>query len=118
MELKKVYSKHFPFKGYLAITFCPWVFIREEYKHAYTAKIDRHETTHAFQQIETLWILFFIIYGLEYVVKFILCGFKHKRAYQSISLEQEAYEHEKEVGYNNVRYHYAWIKYIFSLKEE
>ena len=116
MELTRVVTKHFPFKGYLALTFYPWVFIREEYLRIYSAKVDRHETTHACQQIETLWIIFLLIYGLEYLIKLIFCGFNHKRAYFSISFEQEAYEHEAEVYYNEVRRPYAWIKYIFTLK--
>ena len=118
MELKKVYSKHFPFKGYIALTFYPWVFIREDEKKKYTTKIHRHETTHAYQQVETLWILFLVIYGLEYLIKWVFCGFKGSKAYYSISFEQEAYEHEAEIGYNNARCHYAWMKYIFKLKEE
>ena len=116
MELIKVYSSRFPFEGYVVLTICPWVFIRKCYREVFTSRVERHETTHALQQIECLWLLFFIIYGVEYVVKFILCGFKHKRAYQSISLEQEAYEHEAEVYYNEVRRLYAWVKYVFTLK--
>lgn len=115
MELIRVYNKYFPFKGYLALTIYPWIFIREEYKRAYTAKVNRHEETHAYQQIETLWILFWVVYGLEFIIKWLLCGFDSKRAHYSISLEQEAYEHESEVYYNNVRKHYAWVKYIFKL---
>ena len=116
MELRRVYNKIFPFPGYIAFTLCPWVFIREKAKKRYTEKANRHETTHAFQQIETLWILFFVLYGLEWLVKWFCCGFDSHRAYRSISFEQEAYEHEDEIGYNNVRYHYVWVKYIFKLK--
>lgn len=116
MELKRVYSRHFPFKGYLAMTFYPWVFIRKEYAKKYTAKVDRHETTHALQQIETLWVLFLVIYGLEWLIKWFCCGFNSKKAYLSISFEQEANEHEEELYYNEMRRHYAWVKYIFKLK--
>lgn len=115
MILKRIYLKHFPFKGYLALTFCPWVFIREDLKYKYDDTVDRHETTHALQQIETLWILFFLLYGLEYVCKLVLT-FSHEKAYKAISFEQEAYEHEAELFYNSVRKHYAWIKYVFKLK--
>lgn len=115
MELKRVYNKHFPCGGYPYLTFYPWVFIREGAKRRYTAKANRHETTHAHQQVETLWILFLMLYGLEWLVKYFFCKFDGHRAYRSISFEQEAYEHEDEVGYNHVRHHYAWVKYIFSL---
>jgi hypothetical protein len=115
MELIRVYSKNFPLPGYLALTFYPWVFIREGVKDRYTAKVDRHECTHAYQQIETLWILFLVIYGLEWLIKWLCCGFDSHRAYKSISFEQEAYDHEDEIYYNDVRSHYNWIKYIFKL---
>ena len=117
MKLKRVYSKHFPFQGYVALTICPWVFIREEEKKKYTEKVYRHETTHALQQIECLWILFFLLYGVEYLVK-LICTFSHKRAYKSISFEQEAYNTENISYYNDIREHYAWVRYIFKLKEK
>lgn len=114
MELKKIYCKHFPFKGYMGLTLCPWIFIREDCKKRFSKKAERHETTHALQQLECLWIFFLILYGLEYIIK-LLCTFSHKRAYRSISFEQEAYDHEDEVYYNDVRELYAWTKYVFKL---
>lgn len=116
MKLKKVYSKHFPPSGYIALTFYPWLFIREKARDRFTPKAERHETTHAYQQIETLWVFFLLIYGLEYLLKLIFT-FSTDKAYESISFEQEAYEHEDEIGYNNVRKHYAWIKYVFTIKK-
>ena len=47
MTLKRVYNNIIPFKGYKAITFYPWVFIRESARQRYTDTVDRHETTHA-----------------------------------------------------------------------
>lgn len=116
MRLKKVISRYFPFSGYIAMTFYPWIFIRKELEHKYNERIDRHESTHGLQQIETLWILFIVIYCLEFVVKLPLCDFNIIKAYKSISFEQEAYEHEEETYYNEVRHLYAWVKYIFKIK--
>ena len=115
MKLKKVYCKHFPFAGYKALTICPWVFIRESAKQRYTPTDNRHETTHGYQQIETLWILFFVLYGLEWLIKLSFCKFNSDRAYRSISFEQEAYANQGKVDYNNTRKHYAWVRYIFKL---
>lgn len=117
MKLKKIINKNFPFPRYTALTFCPWVFIREDSKEDYTSKVERHETTHALQQRETLWLFFLLIYGLEYLIKLPFCGFDHCKAYKSVSFEQEAYEHEAETYYNDVRKHYAWLGYVFSVKE-
>ena len=116
MKLKRVYSSIIPFKRYLAMTVFPWVFIREELRSKYTPTVNRHETTHGLQQLETLWLPFFIIYGLEYIIKLPLCCFGFDRAYKSISFEQEAFDNQGKVNYNNERKHYAWIKYIFKLK--
>ena len=117
IRLKKVITKNFPFLGFKALTICPWVFIRKSALDRYTDRDDRHETTHALQQIETLWILFFIVYGLEWFVKLFFCRFDSHAAYRSISFEQEAYGHEAETYYNDARKHYAWLGYVFSVKE-
>ena len=114
MKLKEVYNNIIPFKGYIALTLYPWVFIRNEYKKKYTSKVKRHEETHGFQQIETMWIFFLIIYILEYIIKSI-CLLSFKKGYRSISFEQEAYINQDNKDYNTQRKHYAWIKYIFSL---
>lgn len=117
MTLKKVYSKHFPFEGYIALTFYPWEFIRKDLKDKYTPTTDRHETIHGHQQVETLWLLFFILYSFEYIIKLFVCGFNHKKAYHSISFEQEAYANEKNENYLNKRHSYAWVKYVFSISK-
>ena len=59
---------------------------------------------------------FLFIYCLEWLVKMWICWFDLDRAYRSISFEQEAYEHQEEIYYNDVRRHYAWLKYLFTIK--
>ncbi len=115
MKMKKIYTEYFPKKGFTALTIFPFVFVRKDRRDYFTAKAERHETTHALQQIEMLWILFLILYALEWVIKLPFCKFDAGRAYMSISFEQEAYEHQEEVYYNEVRRHYAWAKYVFTL---
>lgn len=115
MKLKRVYCKHFPFAGYKALTFCPWVFIRESAKQRYTPTTNRHEMIHALQQLELVWVLFFLLYGLEWFIKLFFCNFNAHKAYRSISFEQEAYYNQGNVNYNKERKHYAWVKYIFKL---
>lgn len=116
IELKKIYTAHFPKKGFTALTILPFVFVRKDQKTKFGRKAERHETTHALQQAECLILLFFILYGLEWILKLPFCKFDTNRAYMSISFEQEAYEHQDEIGYNNVRRHYAFRKYIFTIK--
>lgn len=78
--------------------------------------VERHEGIHALQQIETLWVPFFILYGLEYMAKLLLCRMNHKKAYKSISFEKEAFSMQDVEGYENVRKHYAWMKYVFTIE--
>ena len=76
MELKKIYTAHFPKKGFKALTIFPFV----------------------------------------YIIKIVICKFDSDRAYFSISFEQEAYAGQNKFSYNDTRKHYAWIKYLFTLK--
>lgn len=138
MKLKKIYTAHFPNKGFTALTIFPYIFVRIDQSWGFTAKVERHETTHALQQKECLILgaiiavfmliagygwwsliplgLFFELYAVEWLIKLPFCKFNGTRAYFSISTEQEAYEHQDEFGYNNVRRHFAWMRFIFKLK--
>ncbi len=116
MKLKRVYSNIIPFSGYIAMTVFPWVFIRKDLSQKYTPTANRHELTHAYQQLECLWVLFFVWYVIEWFIKIPICYFTCKNAYRSISFEQEAYDNQGKVDYNKSRRHYAWMKYIFKLK--
>ena len=115
MKLKKIYTAHFPVKGFRALTVWPCVFVRKDCANRFTERDERHETTHALQQAELLILPFIILYVLEWLLKLPFCKFNMDRAYMSISFEQEAYDHQAEVYYNEVRWHYAWTRYIFTL---
>ena len=87
-----------------------------------------HESIHYRQEVELLFILFYLLYGIEYVMKLIAVvitglakrktDIDFKRAYMSVSLEREAYEHHYDNGYLDNRRHYAWLRYVFKLKQE
>lgn len=99
-----------PFPGYSAITVWPFIFVRKNAR--YSNDTDRHERIHGRQQLEMLFLLFYLWYGLEYLVR--LCITRdHDRAYSSISFEQEAYTHERDQDYLSHRKWYAWLKYVF-----
>ena len=118
MKLRKIYTKHFPTKEYKALTIFPFVFVRKDMVEKFVDATERHETTHALQQLELLWVLFFVWYGLEYLIKYVICKFDSDRAYFSISFEQEAYENQNQFFYNDVRKHYAWLRHVFTLKSK
>ncbi len=104
------------------ISLFPVVILREKYKNivnAYTyirAKtIRNHETIHFKQQVETLVILFYIIYILEFTVK--LAIYRNvKQAYKNISFEREAYLNEGNFTYIKHRKKYNWINLIIIKK--
>ena len=117
MILKKIYNRHIPAKGFTAMTVYPFVFVRRDLAWRFNSIVKRHETTHALQQVETLWVLFLVVYGLEWLLKLPFCKFDTSRAYRSISFEQEAFIHQYEDSYNQQRRHYAWLKNLFTLKK-
>jgi hypothetical protein len=92
------------------ITIFPFIFIR--YKHLKRNKIlINHERIHLRQQIEMLWIFFFVFYIAEYIYNLI----KYKNAhiaYSKISFEKEAYANELNLYYLKKRKFWAFIKYI------
>lgn len=119
--MKVIYNKIIPFKGFYAMTFLKWIFVREEYEdldgtESYNTMV-RHETIHYNQILDFTpgcfpeWlrlliggICFYIWYLLEWVLKLIPAAIKHKDAYKSISFEQEAYENQDVIEYNRKRF--------------
>ena len=104
-------------KGFKALTIYPFVFVRKDCALRFSAMDERHETTHAIQQLETLWVLFFLIYCLEWLLKLPFCKFNTKKAYYSISFEQEAYNNQTDREYNSMRGFWNWTGYVFTIKE-
>ena len=72
-----------------------------------------HERIHARQQIEMLWIFFFLWYGTEYLFRFLLYR-SHKKAYLNLSHEREAYRNAGNPEYLRSRKLFAWFKFLKS----
>ena len=96
----------------LAITLAPFgIYVNQKYSsiEKLSASTKRHEANiHWPQQLELLIIFFYILYLLEWFIKFFIYG---KKAYRNISFEREAYHFDNDVNYK--RKHYASFKYIF-----
>ena len=110
--MKLVYNNIIPFNGYLAMCIFPFIFVRKDARALKTTDIN-HETIHGKQQIEMLWVLFFVWYGIEWFVRLVAYGFDCHLAYKNISFEQEAYLHEDDLIYLNNRKLFASWKYLF-----
>ena len=131
-NMKVIYNKFIPFKGFYAITIIKWIFVREEYKYldglSIYNKMINHESIHEQQildftpKIFPKWlrytigsICFYLLYGLEWLFKLIPCLIKNKSAYRSLCAEQEAFKNEVDSNYINKREKLAWLKKIFRL---
>jgi len=101
-----VRNKLFPFKGFKAMAVWPFIFLRKD--SSFTDKDRRHEEIHGRQQLEMLWVFFFLWYLIEWIVRSIQYR-SWKVGYYEISLEWEAYVNEGKKGYLEKRKHYAWF---------
>lgn len=131
--MKIIRNKYIPFKGFKAINLFGILFVRGN------AKIDdvtmNHESVHSRQYVEVgilslillmplvfnglwwLWLLlsvfaFYILYVIEWFVKFIIYKLNTHKAYRNTSFEREAYSNEKDLGYLDNRKWFAWIKHL------
>ena len=116
--MKIIVNKFIPFKGFIAINLFGVLFVREENQDFVNKTVINHESIHTEQIKEMLYIFFYIWYGIEWLIKFIISPYlfkTNKNAYHNISFEQEAYYNEDDYNYLNKRKRYSWLKYI--LKE-
>lgn len=89
-----------------AITLYPFIISRDEMSE----DVLRHETIHIAQQKELLVVLFYILYGWDYLMGMIKYRNKEK-AYFRIRFEQEAYDNMFKEDYLKNRKLYTWRKY-------
>ena len=91
-----------------AISLCGFVFSRGEMNE----RIKRHETIHFQQQLELLFIPFFLLYGLLWVIALFENKFDGTEAYLNIAFEREAYENDANADYLTNRKRFAWVKFL------
>ena len=90
-----------------AISLGMWVLCRGSLNE----KTKRHECIHFQQQLECLFIGFYMIYILSYLYN--LVKFRDPReAYYQVCFEREAFGNESQKDYLENRKRYAWAKYI------
>lgn len=105
------------FKGFLlnisflwveGMAFFPFILLRHKSPSRYLLN---HERIHLKQQLELGLIIFYLWYLAEYLIRLAQYR-KHYLAYLHISFEQEAYTHERDLGYLGRRRFFAWWKYL------
>jgi|APIni6443716594_1056825.scaffolds.fasta_scaffold400100_1 hypothetical protein len=93
-----------------AITLFPFIFIKYK-SHKENKILINHERIHIQQQLELLIIPFYIIYLLDFLIKFM--KFKSKKeAYLNISFEKEAYSNQNNFEYIKIRKFWAFLNYV------
>lgn len=110
--MKVIYSKHIPFRGFLAINLFGTIFIREDQRGSLSERdlivVTHHEHIHTLQMREMLYVFFYLWYFLEWIIRIIIHGLG--KAYHNISFEREAYTHDRNPSYPQERKHYAWLR--------
>lgn len=107
--MRVIFTRHFPPKGYKAITLLNVIFVRRGC--VMRDKDFCHEAIHWEQEKELLVIGFYVLYVIEFLVRLCLMR-RWKAAYHAVSFEREAYAGQGDWGYLDKRAHYSWIKYI------
>ena len=74
-------------------------------------KTKRHETIHFQQQIELLFIVQWILYGVFHLIGLVKEKGNGKKAYYHNPFELEAYDNDETIDYLIKRKPYAWLKY-------
>lgn len=97
-------------KGYLGITIFPFVFLKTKDLNLNRSLIN-HENIHKRQQLELLVIPFYLVYGIEFLIRII--QYKNRDlAYRNISFEREAYTNELHLDYLKHRTFWSFLKYL------
>lgn len=93
-----------------AIALFPFVLIKNE-KDVHDFKLINHETIHIRQQLETFIVIFYLWYGFEYLIRWMITGSKME-AYRNISFEREAYANQHDSDYLQERPFWAHLNWI------
>lgn len=106
-----LFSKYLIPKNYNGLAVYPFIFLKNKSLSDNYILIN-HERIHLKQQLELLWVFFFIWYILEFCIHLIRLR-NWNRAYHTISFEKEAYQNEDNQGYLESRKFWAFRHYLF-----
>ena len=110
--MKVVENKLLPLKGYKALCLFKWILVKPG--TILSQRNYNHEATHWAQQKEMLFLFFYLLYGLEWLIKYSIV-LDAKKAYYLISFEREAYENDTYKNWLNERPRYYWLKFLFKV---
>lgn len=105
--MKIICNNFIPFKGFRAINLFGILFVRNGV--CIDKRTIRHEMIHTAQIKEMYYILFYVWYFIEWLIRLFV---NKGEAYRNISFESEAYFNENDLLYLSSRKRYAFIKYL------
>ena len=97
-------------RGFRGLTFFPFVFLKNNEDELDKVFVN-HEKIHLRQQIELLVFPFYVWYGIEFLIRWIITKEKNV-AYRNISFEKEAYTNEKDLNYIESRSFWKFLNYF------
>ncbi len=104
-----IHNRFIPFSSFYAINICGLIFVRKGIH--LSARELNHERIHTRQQLEMLFVFFYVWYLAEWLIK--ICLYRNRiKAYRNISFEREAYKHMNNLNYLKHRKHFAWMKHL------
>ena len=109
--MKVIYTSHFPPGDFHGINLFGIVFVQRRWGKMGVEELN-HELIHTLQQWEMGFVLFYVWYGVEWLVRLVMYRFDAERAYYNIGFEREAYAHERDFSYRRRRRLYAWWGYL------
>lgn len=97
-------------KGFRGITLYPFIFLRDANDKS-NAVLVHHERIHLRQQLELLIVFFYILYVLEWFIRW--CKYRNRqKAYRNLSFEREAYQNEHDFTYLKKRNWFQFLRYM------
>lgn len=108
--MKIIYNNIIPVRGFKAINLLGVLFVRNNCVMSSTDI--RHERIHTAQQQEMLFVLFYVWYVIEWIVRLILHRNSYK-AYRNICFEREAYANQSNPEYLQKRKLFSFTKYLW-----
>lgn len=102
---KVIETRLVPAGNIIAITLFGVVFTRD--RRRVDRRVLNHERIHCAQQLEWLYLPFFVLYGAEYLWLRVRRRLGHDAAYRAISFEREAYDNDADFDYLSRRRRFA-----------
>lgn len=109
--MKVIYTKNFPPGTFHGINLCGVIFAQRRWGKMSSTELN-HELIHTMQQLEMLFVFFYLWYGIEYLFRLAQYHGDSMKAYRNISFEREAYGNERNMSYKRQRKLFSWTKYV------